>query len=158
MNDIRTVLITWTTYGTWLPGDARGWRKRRAGHQPAQPRLEEWCRNRMNAPPVLLDVRGRETVERACSDHCLHRGWKLLAVNARSNHVHVVVAADRDPQTVRDQLKANCTRALRRQTKPLIAERTWTRGGDCQILDSDEAIEAAIEYTLEGQDRKPHTS
>lgn len=96
----------------------------------------------------------RATVEAACRQHCEHRGWHLHAVNARTNHVHVVVTAAEKPQTVRDQLKANCTGALRRQAKPLNRERTWTRGGDCEILDTDEEIEAANEYTLEAQDRK----
>ena len=25
--------LTWTTYGTWLPGDERGWVKRKRGFQ-----------------------------------------------------------------------------------------------------------------------------
>ena len=61
--------------------------------------------------------------------------------------------ADRAKQ-VRDQLKANCTQALRKQEKPLVADRTWTKGGDCEILDTDDDIEAAVIYTNESQDRK----
>jgi len=51
-------------------------------------------------------------------------------------------------------VETNCTGALRRQEKPLNVERTWTRGGDCEILDSDEDIEAAVMYVMEAQDRK----
>jgi len=154
VNDTITVFITWTTYGTWLPGDARGWRRRQGGCQPPRPLLENWCRKKMKGEAVLLEPNDREAVEEACRKHCLHRGWQLLAVNARTNHVHVVVAADASPQTVRDQLKANCTGALRRQAEPLNVERTWTRGGDCEILDTDDEIEAAVLYVIEAQDRK----
>jgi REP element-mobilizing transposase RayT len=140
-------LITWTTYGTWLPGDARGWRK-------SQPLLEEWSRKQMKGDAVLLEWHDRATVEEACREHCRIRGWHLLVVGARTNHMHVVVGADAAPNTVRDQLKANCTRRLRTQPTPLIVERTWTRSGDCQILDTDEEIDAAVRYVLEAQDNK----
>lgn len=154
MNDTLTIFITWTTYGTWLPGDARGWRKRKVGHQQTRPLLEEWCRKQMTGEAVLLEPHDRVTVEDACRKHCEHRGWNLLAASARTNHVHVVVAANELPQTVRDQLKANSTSALRRQAKPLVVERTWTRGGDCEIVDGDADIEAAVLYVTEAQDRK----
>ena len=141
-----------------MPGDMRGWRKRMSGNQLPRPLLAEWCRKQMKGEVVLLEKHDRETVERACGEHCEHRGWHLYAVNARTNHVHVVVAAaDISPQTVRDQLKANCTGKLRRQDQPLVVERTWTRGGDCEILDSDDDLQAAVEYTLDAQDRKRAT-
>lgn len=154
MNDSITSLITWTTYGTWLPGDARGWRKRSGGEQLPRPLLERWCREQMTGDVVLLSPECRRTVEDACREHCEFRGWHVFAVSARTNHVHVVVAANEKPQKLRDQLKANCTRRLRKQETPLIVERTWTRGGDCSILDGDEEIEAAIFYVKEAQDRK----
>ena len=145
------VLITWTTYGTWLPGDSRGWRSKRTGSQPADPDLDAEAREKLKFDPVHLSPHDRETVEQACRDHCDHRGWVLHAVNARSNHVHVVVVADVTPQTVRDQLKANCTAKLRQQEIPLICVRTWTKGGDCEILFNEQSVQNAIRYTLEAQ-------
>ncbi len=149
-----TSLITWTTYGTWLPGDSRGWRKRGRGPKVPQPLLEDWCRRQMQDEAVLLRPADRNTVEAAIREHCEVRGWQLFAVTARSNHIHVVVRAAAIPRTVRDQLKANCTRRLRSQSTPLIVDRTWTRGGDCEILDTEEDIEAAVIYITEAQERK----
>ncbi len=154
MNIPITSLITWTTYGTWLPGDLRGWRKRPGGEQLPRPLLESWCREQLTGDVVLLSTHDREVVEDACREHCEFRGWHLFAVIARSNHVHAVVAADETPQIVRDQLKANCTRRLRTQETPLVARRTWTRGGDCSILDTEDEIESAIVYVNVAQDRK----
>ncbi len=109
----------------------------------------------MKGESVLLAFKDFKSVETAIQQHCQHRGWKLFAVGVRTNHVHVVVgAADTKGQTIRDQLKANCTRELRQQSGPLQAERTWTKGGDCELLAGDDDIVAAVEYVLEAQDRK----
>lgn len=155
MNDEHlSYFITWTTYGTWLPGDSRGWRARGKGSQVPRPLLERWCREQMTGDTVLLSPADRVTVEDACREHCAFRGWELHAVSARSNHVHLVVTANADPKKVRDQLKANCTRRLRTQQNPLRRDRTWTRGGDVEVLDTEDDLEAAVLYVLEAQDRK----
>ena len=146
--------LTWTTYGTWLPGDTRGWRKKGAGPQVPRPLLERWCCQQMTGDTVLLALNDRDTVERACQEHCDVRGWTLLAASARTNHVHVVVLADAPPKKVRDQLKANCTRCLRSQAEPLSVEKTWTKGGDIEVLDLDDQLQAAVHYVTETQDRK----
>jgi REP element-mobilizing transposase RayT len=144
--------MTWNTYGTWLPGDARGWRKRDVGPQESRPLLEAWCRERLTDAPVLLGPPDRKTVENACREHCEFRGWHLFAVNARSNHVHLVVSANVGPVKVRDQLKANCTRRLRTQTNPLVRDKTWAVGGDTEVLNGESSIETAVTYVLDAQD------
>ena len=154
MHDPITSLITWTTYGTWLPGDARGWRKRDQGARLPRPLLEKWCREQMVGGVVLLSLPDRISVEAACCEHCEFRSWHLFAITVRTNHIHVVVAAPVRPQKVRDQLKANCTRRLRNQDDPLVAKRTWSRGGDCSILNTEDDIDKAIFYVNEVQDRK----
>jgi REP element-mobilizing transposase RayT len=153
MSEVAGYFITWTTYGTWLPGDRRGWRKRVGGPQIPRPLLESWCKKQLAGDAVLLQPSDRDTIEGACREHCKHRGWALKAVNARSNHVHVVVIADEKPQKVRDQLKANCTRRLRTQSQPLVRAKTWTKGGDCEVLESDDELFDAVVYVLECQDR-----
>ncbi len=106
----------------------------------------------MKFAPVSLSAVDRVTVEAACRDHCQHRSWLLHAVNARTKDVHIVVTAEAKPWLIRDQLKANCTTRLRRQEKPLICERTWTKGGDCSVLFGDKSLHNAVIYTLEAQD------
>lgn len=154
MNDFVTYFITWTTYGTWLPGDARGWRHTTKGDQRPQPRLEAWCQNRMSEKLVTLTASQRAKVETVCHQHAGIRGWHLHAVNARSNHVHLVITADQKPETVRDQFKANATRVLRQGTDAIANEKVWTRGGDCEVIDGEENLERVVMYVLEAQDRK----
>jgi hypothetical protein len=70
IDDYFHVLITWTTYGTWLPGDGRGWHRRTGGVQVPRPLLEQWCRAQMKGEAVLLEPHGRQVVEAACREHC----------------------------------------------------------------------------------------
>jgi len=107
----------------------------------------------MTEEPVLLNKQQRAAVEEVCYRHAEIRGWLIHAVNARSNHIHVVVTANAAPQTVRDQLKANATRVLRGLTEPINNDKVWTRGGDTEVTDGDDNLEVVVAYVLEAQDR-----
>jgi REP element-mobilizing transposase RayT len=157
--DILAYFITWTCYGTYLPGDERGWTKWRKGDQLAQPRLQEWCRDRMLEPPIVLEPTQRDIVNDAVRDHCLHRGWLLHAVACRTNHCHVVVTAhDYDGEQVRDQLKAWATRRLKDHDAKIAGDRAdvrkhwWTQKGSVRQLFDEASVGAAVSYTLEYQD------
>ena len=105
--------LTWTCYGTWLPGDDRGWTKWQGGEVIPQPLLADWCRERMNESPVILGSTQRKIVHDTIKRHCELRSWKLHAVNCRSNHCHVVVTANsHHGEQVRDQFKSWCSRTL----------------------------------------------
>ena len=46
------------------------------------------------------------------NDVCAYRGWDMFAVNARTNHVHLVVAAGCAPEDLVRSLKSWTTRRL----------------------------------------------
>lgn len=48
-----------TCYGTWVPGDDRGWSKWHKGESVPQPLLADWCREQMTEAPVYLDEKQR---------------------------------------------------------------------------------------------------
>ena len=148
-----TLFITWTTYGSWLPGDSRGWRKWRSGQRLPQPLLEDWCRERMKEPPVVLHWEHREAVENVCREHAQLRGWALHAISVRSNHVHIAVTAFGIPAKVRDQFKANGTRVLRQLSNPIANEKIWTKGGDVEFLDTEDDLQQVVLYITVAQDR-----
>jgi REP element-mobilizing transposase RayT len=146
--------ITWTVYGTFLQGDERGWRRRRKGPQPPEPKLADWRRERLLFPIQLLDEAKREVVEAEIERLAQIRGWHVWAANARSNHVHVVVTAPGYNVTkVRDQFKANCTRELREHWAEFADRPVWTKGGDCEFLNSEDDLEQAVIYVGQAQDR-----
>jgi REP element-mobilizing transposase RayT len=159
--------LTWPTYGTWLPGDERGWNQRGRGPQPPDPIRKMEAQARMTEHACILDEEQRRLVEATIAEHCKLRGWELHAVNCRSNHVHVVVTADRDPRTVRNQLKAWCSRRLkeleeRRRADPSLAPRAgglrqhwWTERGSHRYLGDNDSLEAAIHCQRRTMKRAP---
>jgi len=107
----------------------------------------------MKETAFLLSQTDGEVVESTIRAHCQIRRWKLHAVNVRTNHVHVVVTAPGcKPKIVRDQLKAWCTRKLKAIHSG--RERFWTEGASCRWINDEDGLEAAIEYTIEAQDRR----
>lgn len=136
--------IIWTTYGTWLPGDARGWLKKNSpGIQPPDPEREQRAPERMAEAAVSLTKRQRGLVEQTVQEHCRIRHWTLHAVNVLSTHVHVVVTADRDADDVMNQFKAWCSRRLSDSAglDNVVAHgagrRRWfTEGGDKEVIEN----------------------
>ena len=147
-------LITWTTYGTWLPGDERGWkRKGESDLQSPDALAYDAAQLRMKEPKFRLSRQQRVIVEATIRDHCTIRKWTLHTVNARSNHVHVVVTAPNyDPEIVRDQFKAWCTRKLREAGYK--RDNFWTEKGSCRSINTEDDLESAVLYVAEAQDRK----
>lgn len=178
--------LTWSTYGTWLPGDARGWIEYRHGWQLPDPVRELEAAARMTEDACRLTLEQRAIVEAQVAETCRFRGWELFAVNCRSNHIHVVVAADRHPKIVRNQLKAWCTRRLKdhaaatqtrnvsegniptrnvseetirtRNVSEGVRENWWAERGSQRYLNDHDSLESAIVYVLDGQDKPRDTN
>src|SRR5439155_7701773 len=51
--------LTWTTYGTWLPGDERGWVEKSGQFREPAPQRQQAARQRMTEPALTLDVEQR---------------------------------------------------------------------------------------------------
>src|SRR5215216_2639217 len=88
--------ITFRSYGTWLHGDERGSvdRHNNAYGSPRIAAKSDWRKHNEKLllhPPVTLDAVSRSSVEKAIWYLCEKRGWTLLAINVRTNHIHVVI-------------------------------------------------------------------
>lgn len=150
--------ITFTTYGTWLHGSAKGKGSVDDQHnaygtpfvEPDAQR-EEAARDLMAQPPYVLSAAERDIVCNAIVELARDRGWALLAVHVRSNHVHVVVSADRDPGRIMSDMKARASRDLTLAGFDNAERRRWTRHGSTQHLFREEDVEAKTCYTLDGQ-------
>jgi REP element-mobilizing transposase RayT len=159
MADPLAYFLTWTTYGTWLPGDQRGWvDKHTAGpvtpiNQPDSAR-EAAARTRMTDPPVILDPDARRAVDAAIRETCRFRGWFVHALNVRSNHVHAVVCSgDQSPGRTLGVLKAYGSRALNAFCPHVKRERWWTEDGSKRYINEQKSLNAAIEYVLHQDDK-----
>jgi REP element-mobilizing transposase RayT len=161
MDDPIAFFLTWVTYGTWLPGDARGWVEYRRGWQLPNPVRELEAAARMTEDACRLSGVQRNAVQRQIIETCSKREWHLHAVNCRSNHVHVVVSAgETRPKKIRNDLKAWATRCLKQHAHSLAnasgyyTERAnwWAERGSIRFLYDESSLEAAILYVTEGQD------
>ncbi len=108
---------------------------------------EQRAREAMTQPVFVMSAAEREVVCQAIRE----RGWDLLAVHVRSNQVHVVVSAERDPGRLMSDLKGRASRNLTLAGFDDAARRRWTRHGSTQHLFRDEEVEAKIRYTLDEQ-------
>ena len=152
--------LTWTTYGTWLPGDDRGWTQWHKGLQPPNEPLRQWSAAKLTEQPVTLDDEQRILVDDTIRRHCKIRNWTLQALNVRTNHIHAVVTAvNYAPETVVDQIKAWCTRNLKaisgsRADSGKDRTHWWTEGASKRWINREADLEAAILYVNDTQDRE----
>ena len=110
-------------------------------------------RERSKALPVQLSPNQRACVERSIAETCVAIGWSLIAVNARSNHVHAVVAGSAAPERMLESLKRWATRTLRATALLPANVRPWSRHGSTVYLWTEHDVEAAHDYVVYGQDK-----
>ena len=154
------LLVTWTYYGTWLPGDRRGYvsnTRRPSGgfdrkvntpgveytrDNPTTRRLTLATQAR---PTVLLTVHLAGVAADALAQAVVARGWHIRRAAVMSNHVHVLLnACPDDGEAVRRVLKGVSQAALSAAVgRPT---RWWTAGGSDRYKHDDRAIAAADRY------------
>jgi REP element-mobilizing transposase RayT len=153
MLEALAYFLTWTTYGSWLPGDARRWVHKRGSaampYREPDSKRAQFARQLMKQTPVRLDSIERRTVGDAIRRACAFKGWALGALNVLSNHVHVVVtAAGERPECVMVCLKAWASRRLNESRGGGSGGRWWTRHGSTRYLNTPEALQQAVEYVV----------
>jgi REP element-mobilizing transposase RayT len=162
---MRAWLLTWTTYGTWLPGDVRGSVSRvREGQGPRQYHnapgspydgpmsgLHTGAEAALKGRPILLNSIQAEYVLAQFRETAAYRRWRLLAAAVMRNHVHLVVVADEAAKSA-DLLrtfKSYASRALNSENSKPIGGRWWTTSASRRSLPDERAVAAAVRYVRE---------
>lgn len=148
--------ITFSCYGARLHGDESGSVDRSHnlfGGRMLEPdaKLVASERLEMIQAPYVLDHAGREAVLAAIRKHCSHRNWKLLAAHVRSNHVHVIVDADSQPERVMNEFKSYASRELNHLTNGGAERKRWARHGSTRWLWKDQDVREALRYVIDEQ-------
>ncbi len=121
----RYWLLTWTTYGTWLPGDERGFvgavRQNSDGtqathNQPGteydreRPHLEGFAKATQKLPTSRLTREQAAAVCKQIQATAAIRQWKLFAIAVMANHVQKAAHQGRHQPPVRGGAThtANC--------------------------------------------------
>jgi REP element-mobilizing transposase RayT len=103
---------------------------------------------------LRLNKKQRAVVEQAVREVCRHRGYRLRAINVRTNHAHSVASALSDPEPILDAFKSYSTRALRKADLLGASVKPWARHGSTIYLWKERDVEKAVEYVLLGQDHE----
>ncbi len=121
----RYWLLTWTTYGTWLPGDARGFVSNvgddtghgiRHNHPGAEydadhPGLHRYMQARLKCSPIYLTQDQAPVLLAQFQETAGYRRWQMLAAAIMANHVHLVVGVHGDPDPERCSATSRVTAA-----------------------------------------------
>lgn len=158
----RFWLLTWTTYGTRLPGDPRGTigvLHSQVGTQidrnrPGDPEIESsaalqrYGASIMKGDPVFLNQEQARVL--LTQFHCTsgYRQWRLLAVAIMKNHIHlgVNVHGDPEPESIMRDFKSYGSRALNLQWGKPKSETWWTESGSSRKLDSESSVLGSVRY------------
>ncbi|MEP7354687.1 MAG: transposase [Acidobacteriota bacterium] len=98
-----------------------------------------------------LDRGRRAVVLDSLVERSHQRGWNLWAVHVRTNHVHVVVEAELQPERVMNDLKAFASRRLSTAGFDSPTRKRWARHGSTRWLWKYADLVAAIRYVVDGQ-------
>jgi hypothetical protein len=89
-------MFTWSTYGTWLPGDARGWVEYRRGFQLPDPIRELESAARMTEDACILAPRQRIPLRSYTRTNTCAADLWLARDNCRAYSV-IAIIFDPDP-------------------------------------------------------------
>ncbi len=148
--------ISFRSYGTWLHGDKRGSIDRfhnryGSAYIPPNQAWESYNKQQLRAKPLILTAKHRKEIETAIRETCSIRKCSLQAINVRTNHVHTVVTANREPDAVLSAFKANATRQLREAELWKYPFSPWVRKGSRRKLWNERSVAKAIDYVVNGQ-------
>lgn len=157
---MRNWLLTWRTYGTWLPGDERGFiskhhisgeavihnvpGKRMDGRMEL---LNAHAASLLKCAPVTLTSEQATVLQEQFEETVLHRRWRIHAGAVLVNHVHLAISAPDivKPDRVLQDLKAYGSRALNARWR---SAKWWATGGSRRHV-VEENLPAAIDYVLQ---------
>lgn len=156
------LFLTWTTYGTWLPGDPRGHvsntlhadlttspKENRPGTPHSRPHERTYRRAQAAQKHATAWLSGTHAVIAADSfvEAASRNGWRIARGAVMANHVHLVVfECPDDGPAVRRVLKGVSQQALTYRANSGISRRWWTAGGSDRYLHDEGSIVAAMRY------------
>jgi len=136
-------LITWTTYGSWLQGDKRGY-VRDGVIYSGNTALQQFNQRSQKQHAVSLTKEQQQIVHKAIIKESESRGQEIYAISVQSNHIHLVVGYIPEPI---HKLVAYYKTAARSALKMQGYEgKLWTRGYDKRFCFDNTSLEQKIRY------------
>src|SRR5260221_10467304 len=155
MGNTLAILVTMSTYGTWLRGDARGWVDDGIIFPP-DPVLEAADRARMKHEPYYFPTDRWLDVGQAMGDSLTSRmEVRILAMTIQSWHVHYVIAATKHHVMNVVKCAKDAVRWRLRIDRPI-----WAVDYDKRWCFDSRAVETRVDYVerhnlRNGWERRP---
>ena len=149
MSGMIAFMATWTTYGTWLQGNKKGYVKN-GKILEANSQLEQSNRESLKHEEIKIPKRLREAVKNAIIREAEQIGHKIHAIAICSNHVHIVVEA------IGLKCGYSVGRFKRQATKELrkygFENKVWTKGFDKRYCYNQRELDNRIKYVQRHED------
>jgi REP element-mobilizing transposase RayT len=136
-------LLTWTSYGSWLQGNRRGW------VQDGQVYSDSVCIEGVNAEklkskPVVLTELQQSIVYDSIIDHAVERSQQIFALAVAGNHVHLLIEeCDEKAGRLAARYKNVAVRELADDFK---GRKIWTKGFDKRFCNDPDDLHKMVEY------------
>ena len=142
-------MVTWTTYGTWLQGDERGYVKD-GKVLGANEELEAANREIQKFDKSVLSKMERAVVEDAIISAGKLTGHQLCAIAVCSNHVHIAARVSDDAiEKVVMRYKNMATIKLKQVGR---VGKIWTKGFDKRFCFNDNDLSKRVDYIINEND------
>jgi len=142
MSRLVGYMVTWTTYGSWLPGDKRGYVENGRVLEGNKPILKA-CEKLQKYPTVKLNQSEKEIVRAAILKEAERIGQKIETLAVRTNHIHLAARpGEKSIERTVSMYKSAATRALRSRRKGPV----WTKSFDKRFCFSEADLSSRIKY------------
>jgi hypothetical protein len=136
-------MLTWTTYGTWLQGERKGFVKdgEVRGENIA---IKKDCEKKLKQRPVWLGNKEKKIVREVIIEAAKRFKQKTFATAVYSNHIHIVCEYVAVPIGVIVGCYKNAGRVALQNNG--LKGKVWTSGYDRRFCFSESELKARIEY------------
>jgi REP element-mobilizing transposase RayT len=143
MSKMIGYMVTWTTYGSWLQGDGRGY-VRHGETVPGDQRLVRANLRHQKSQTVRLSSNEKAIIRQAILNEAARIGHRIEALAVCTYHVHLVARPGRESiEQIVSRYKNVAMFALCNRGR---ARRIWTRGFDKRFCFSEEDVNRRIAY------------
>jgi len=150
MPEIIGYMATWTTYGTWLPGDKRGYVNNKGQTLPGDKEVLQKNRERQKAPTVKLNKREKKIAQQVILDEANKIGHKIIALAVCTNHIHLLAEPHQQSiEKIIGRYKSITTRTFWEHGRK---GKIWTRGFDKQFCFTTKELTARTKYVQKHSD------
>ncbi len=138
MSNLRYTMVTTTSYGSWLPGDARGY-VQQGRILPPEPKLVSHAKSLLKSTPVRFSDDEQARLFQALQSAAEEFNYRLSDVSIESWHAHWIILHNDTVQTMVGRLKNRLRQSLNRG-------RIWTEGYHFREIRTESGLITARNY------------